>query len=42
VCAEVESLADLESIGELDLKGFHRPVKAFNVRGLRNSSDEAA
>jgi adenylate cyclase len=42
VRAEVESLADLESIGELDLKGFHRPVKAFNVRGLRNSSDEAA
>jgi adenylate cyclase len=42
VRAEVESLADLESIGELDLKGFHRPVKAFNVRGLRKSSDEAA
>jgi adenylate cyclase len=42
VRAEVESLADLESIGELDLKGFRRPVKAFNVRGLRKSSDEAA
>jgi class 3 adenylate cyclase len=25
----------MESIGELNLKGFHRPVKAFNVRGLR-------
>ncbi len=42
VRAEVEALAELESIGELDLKGFHRPVKAFNVRGLRKSSDEAA
>jgi len=42
VRAEVEGLAELESIGELDLKGFRRPVKAFNVRGLRKSSDEAA
>jgi len=42
VRAEVEALAELESIGELDLKGFRRPVKAFNVRGLRKSSDEAA
>src|SRR5207249_5633774 len=39
VRAEVEALAELESIGELDLKGFRRPVKAFNVRGLRKSSD---
>jgi adenylate cyclase len=42
VHAEVEALAELESIGELDLKGFRRPVIAFNVRGLRKSSDEAA
>ena len=42
VRAEVEALAELESIGELDLKGFRRPVTAFNVRGLRKSSDEAA
>jgi adenylate cyclase len=42
VRAEVEALAELESIGELDLKGFRRPVIAFNVRGLRKSSDEAA
>jgi hypothetical protein len=34
----VESLAELESVGELDLKGFRRPVKAFNVRGLRKAS----
>jgi class 3 adenylate cyclase len=42
VRAEVEALAELESIGEIDLKGFRRPVTAFNVRGLRKSSDEAA
>jgi adenylate cyclase len=37
VHTEVEALAELESVGELDLKGFRRPVKAFNVRGLRKS-----
>jgi adenylate cyclase len=42
VRAGVDALAELESIGDLDLKGFRRPVKAFNVRGLRKSSDEAA
>ena len=42
VHAEAEALAELESVGELDLKGFHRPVKAFNVRGLRKASGEAA
>jgi class 3 adenylate cyclase len=42
VHAEIESLADLESVGELELKGFRRPVKAFNVRGLRNASDKPA
>jgi len=42
VRAEVEAMAEMESTGELDLKGFHRPVKAFNVRALRKSSDEAA
>ena len=38
VHAEVEALAELESIGDLELKGFRRLVKAFNVRGLRNPS----
>jgi adenylate cyclase len=40
VHAEIESLADLESVGELELKGFRRPVKAFNVRGLRKAPDK--
>jgi adenylate cyclase len=35
VHAQVEALAEMESVGELNLKGFHRPVKVFNVRGLQ-------
>jgi adenylate cyclase len=31
----VESLVELEPAGELVLKGFHRPVQAFDVRALR-------
>src|SRR5262249_62071555 len=30
----VEKIAELEPLGELDLKGLHRPIRAFNVRGL--------
>ena len=32
VKAAVETAAQLEPLEELRLKGFHRPVKAFNVR----------
>ena len=35
VYSEVTPLVELEPIGELELKGFHRPVKAFNVRKLQ-------
>jgi class 3 adenylate cyclase len=35
VHAQVKGLAEMESVGELSLKGFHRPVKLFNVRGLQ-------
>jgi adenylate cyclase len=31
----VETLADTASVGELELKGFHRPVAAFDVRAIR-------
>lgn len=31
----VESIAGTEPVGELALKGFHRPVRAFNVRELK-------
>ncbi|HEX3504174.1 MAG TPA: response regulator [Xanthobacteraceae bacterium] len=30
----VESITSTEPLGELDLKGLHRPVRAFNVREL--------
>jgi adenylate cyclase len=32
----VENLVDAESVGELHLKGFHRPVTAYNILGLRD------
>jgi len=34
VKAAVEAAAQLEPLEELKLKGFHRPVKAFNVRAV--------
>jgi class 3 adenylate cyclase len=34
VASAIETRADIELAGELALKGFSRPVKAFNVRGL--------
>jgi class 3 adenylate cyclase len=35
VRAEIGDLADLEPVGALELKGFRRPVSAFNVLKLR-------
>ena len=35
VVVGVETLAVLEEAGEMMLKGFHRPVRAFELRGLR-------
>jgi class 3 adenylate cyclase len=35
VYAEAGDLVDAESVGELTLKGFQRPVPAYNVRGLK-------
>src|SRR6516162_4062234 len=40
VHAAVEMVTEMELVGELDLKGFRRPVKAFNVRRLRTASAE--
>jgi class 3 adenylate cyclase len=34
VSAEIEDVAVSEPVGELSLRGFSRPVPAFNVRGL--------
>jgi adenylate cyclase len=36
VCSAVEARAELEFTEELILKGFSRPVKAFNVRHLKS------
>jgi hypothetical protein len=30
----VEDLVEVESVGELLLKGFHRPITAYNVLRL--------
>ena len=35
VSIAVESVAEVEPVGELELKGFTRPVAAFDVRALR-------
>jgi class 3 adenylate cyclase len=37
VFSAIETLADVEFAGEIALKGFSRPVKAFNVCNLRSS-----
>jgi adenylate cyclase len=31
VASGVEAIAQVEAVGELALKGFQRPVKAYNV-----------
>jgi class 3 adenylate cyclase len=33
----IEELVEVEYIGELTLKGFHRPVAAFNVVGIKEA-----
>ena len=35
VCTAVEDLAETESIGELTLKGLHKPMTVFNVSRLK-------
>ena len=37
VFAKLEGRIDAEPVGELTLKGFHRPVPAYNVLGIRAS-----
>lgn len=38
--AEVEDKVEVEPVGEFTLKGFHRPVAAFNVIAVREPSAE--
>ena len=35
VFAKVEESVEAAAIGDLDLKGFHRPVSAYNILGIR-------
>jgi class 3 adenylate cyclase len=35
ILAKVEAQIDVEPVGELSLKGFHRPIPAYNVLGVR-------
>jgi class 3 adenylate cyclase/CheY-like chemotaxis protein len=42
VMAAVEDLVETEPVGELSLKGFHRPVSAFNVLRLREPAERHA
>lgn len=36
----VDALVTAEPVGELNLKGFHKPVPAFNVTGLKQTQGE--
>ncbi len=38
--AEIEDDIEVQSVGEFRLKGFHRPVPAFNVLGIREHATE--
>lgn len=39
--SKIESLVEVEELQELQLKGFARPVPAFNVVGLKDGRDQA-
>jgi DNA-binding NarL/FixJ family response regulator len=38
VCAAVDKIVETETIGELQVRGFHKPVFVYNVRGLKDSA----
>ncbi len=38
VLSSVEDIAEVEPVGELQLKGFLKPVTAFNILGLKSGS----
>jgi adenylate cyclase len=40
VCRAIESTAHVETHGNLNLKGFSRPVETFAVRGLKTGPEE--
>lgn len=38
VAGEVEDMIETEEVGPLTLKGFHKPISAFNVLGVKSSA----
>jgi class 3 adenylate cyclase len=38
VAGEVEDMIETEEVGSLTLKGFHKPVPAFNVVGMKSNA----
>jgi class 3 adenylate cyclase len=38
--AKVEHLVDVEAKGEVEVKGIKRPVKVYNILGLKDASLE--
>ena len=38
VCADVEDLAEVEPFGELELKGFAKPVPTLNLLALKEGA----
>ncbi len=38
VCADVEDLAEVEPVGDIDLKGFAKPVPTLNLLALTESA----
>jgi adenylate cyclase len=41
VCAVIEEIVEMEPVGELTLKGFAKPVPAFNVVRLKETANSA-
>jgi len=42
VLSDVDALVEVESLGELPLKGFQKPVSTFQIRGLKQGGDGAS
>jgi len=42
IFSRTETHIETEPVGELTLKGFHRPVSAYNVKGLRSADSGMA
>jgi class 3 adenylate cyclase len=41
IFAKLEDCIEVEPIGDLTLKGFHRPIPTYNVLGIRDAVNES-